>query len=145
MSEIETKINLLRDMIKKASQDAVINSLARTVIGSPGGLDGIVRAYDFVKNKVKFVPEPFGQDNYQYPSYTLRTGFGDCEDHVGLLGSLLKAQGYEVGIKLVPRGGNRYHVYTVVKTPYGWLPLDTTIKSPIGTEVKARWAKIYPV
>jgi len=145
MPEIETKINLLRDMIKKASQDAVINSLARTVIGSPDGLDGIARAYNFVKSKVKFVPEPFGQDNYQWPSYTLRTGFGDCEDHVGLLGSLLKAQGYNVGIKVVPRGGNRYHVYTVVKTPYGWLPLDTTIKEPIGSEVRARWARIYPV
>jgi len=145
MPEIDEKINTLKDMIKKASQDAVINSLARTVIGSSGWMDGIVRAYNFVKNKVKFVPEPFGQDNYQYPSFTLKTGIGNCEDACGLLASMLKSQGYKVGVKLVPRGGNRYHVYTVVKTPYGWLPLDTTIQSPIGTEVKARWAKIYPV
>jgi len=145
MSEIDEKINTLKDMIKKASQDAVINSLARTVIGSSGGLDGIVRAYNFVKNKVKFVPEPFGQDNYQYPSYTLKTGIGDCEDSTALLGSLLKSQDYKVGVKLVPRGGNKYHVYTVVKTPYGWLPLDTTIKEPIGSEVRARWARVYPV
>jgi len=96
MPEIEIKINLLRDMIKKASQDAVINSLAKTVIGSPDGLDGIARAYNFVKNKVKFVPEPFGQDNYQYPSYTLKTGIGDCEDSCGLLASMLKSQGYQV-------------------------------------------------
>lgn len=144
MAEIEEKINLIRATIKEASLNEEIASLAKETIGSPD-LSGIVKAYDFVKDKVKFKEEPFGEDNYQHPLFTLKTGFGDCEDHLMLLGSLLKAQGYKVGVKLIPRGSNNYHVYPMVDTSEGWIPLDTTIKEDIGSEVKARWSKVYPV
>lgn len=144
MVEIEKKVNLIKATIKEASLNEEISSLAKETIGSPD-LSGIVKAYDFVKDRVKFEEEPFGEDNYQHPLLTLKLGSGDCEDHTMLLGSLLKAQGYQVGVKFVPRGGNNYHVYPVVETPEGRLPLDTTIKEPIGSEVKARWSKIYPV
>ena len=145
MPEIDEKVNLIRDTIRKAVFDKAINSLAKVVIGSPNGTDGIFKAYDFVKSRVRFEEEPFGQDNYQYPTFTLKTGAGDCEDVTMLLASLLRAQGYQVGIKLAPRGKDRYHIWLVVNTSEGWLPLDTTIPEPAGSEIRAEWTKVYPV
>jgi len=137
MATFGEKINLLRRLIDKGSKDVSIRSLA-------GSLGGITNTFNFVKSRVAFEEEPVGEDNFQYPTFTLKAGRGDCEDHCGLLGSLLKAQGYDVRLKVIPRG-ERYHVYPLVKSPYGWIPLDTTINKPMGSEVSGIWQKIYPV
>lgn len=137
MATFEEKINLLKELIDRGSKDASIRSLA-------GSLGGITNTFNFVKSRVIFEEEPFGQDNFQYPTLTLKTGRGDCEDHTGLLGSLLKAQGYDVRVKVIPRG-ERYHIYPLVKSSYGWIPLDTTIDKPMGSEVNGIWQKIYKV
>ena len=146
MTELDKKIGSIKNTIKRAAINTAITSLVKNIIGSPDGdYNAVEKTYDFVKSNIKFEEEPFGQDNYQYPTHTLQTRTGDCEDHVLLLGSLLIAQGYKVGVKLIPRGGEKYHVYLVVKTNIGWLPLDTTIPQPMGKEVGALWSKIYPV
>ena len=111
---IEQKVRVLIDIIRGASVDKVIRDLVFS-FGHPDGFNTVKSVYGFVKNNIDYVEEPFGQDNFQYPTFTLRTRFGDCEDHAALLGSIFKAQGYNVAVKVAKTGQSRYHVYPLVQ------------------------------
>ena len=136
------KIRLLRETIIKASREPEIMRLALSFSGSGG--DVISNVYNFVKSNIRYVKEPFGCDNFQYPTYTLRVGFADCEDVSMLIGSILKAGGYTIGFK-VAKVSDGYHVWPVVYKDGRWIALDTTIKKPMGCEVTGEWKKLYIV
>ena len=136
------KIRLLRETIIKASREPEIMRLALSFSGSGGDVIGNV--YSFVKSNIRYEKEPFGCDNFQYPTYTLRVRFGDCEDHTMLIGSILRANGHMVGFK-VAKVSDGYHVYPVVYRDGRWIALDTTIPEPMGCEVSGEWKKLYIV
>jgi len=142
---VDQKVKVLIGIIRQAANDKVIKNLAHNFGSYQDGMRDIKSVYDFVKTNISYINEPFGQDNFQYPTFTLRTRFGDCEDHTALLASIFKAQGHNVAIKVVKTGKNRYHVYPVVEVNGKWLPVDTTIKEPLGSEVKSRWGKMFLV
>jgi transglutaminase-like putative cysteine protease len=110
----------------------------------------------FVQERIYYVNEP--DERLQTPTYTLRVGYGDCDDGgilyyalcrsvrlpVKLVISGVTASGkkvrYHQGDKRLPSGVNWAHVYTAVgDRPYGepqWRYADPSLKgAPLGWDV----------
>jgi len=85
------------------------------------------------------------QDNHNFVLADSGAIVHNCEDHTALLGSIFKAQGYNVAVKVAKTGQSRYHVYPLVQVDGRWIPVDTTIKKPLGSEVRSTWTKVYLV
>ena len=92
----------------------------------------------FVKTKVMYVPDPRGFEYVTAPDVMLaeilqrgRT-FGDCDDHVLLLNTLLWTLGFDthfVAVKLPPAGKLFDHVITGVEIEGSWKLIDPCCKA----------------
>lgn len=110
----EKALIVAREIVKH-SRDPEIIDLARK-LGNPFAV------FSYLKQRVKYRKEK-GDVLYE-PEEVLRRGYGDCEDLTVLFGSIVKAQGYPVGIRLV-RDGTR-HIYPIVLIRGNWTVFDLT-------------------
>jgi len=92
----------------------------------------------FVKTRIKYVPDVRGVETVQGAVYTLKYGFGDCDDQSVLLAALLESVGQPARFRAVAFKPWQYsHVYVQVRPgnvgpwmgvetirdmPYGWNP-----------------------
>jgi hypothetical protein len=93
---------------------------------------------NFVKQRVRYVPDPFGFEYATAPDVMLaeilqrgRT-HGDCDDHVLLLNTLLCSVGFStrfVAVKLPPARELFDHVVTGVDIDGAWKIIDPCAKS----------------
>lgn len=116
-----------------------IVTLARQIIEKVGGppnnknYSGFVRAlFEFVRDKIRYVPDILGVEMLQTPTRTLEIKTGDCDDKAILLAALLSSIGLATRFVAVGfKGGGYAHVIVEVKLgrhPDGsprWVPLDT--------------------
>ena len=122
---------------------------------------------DFVQHKLYYVNEP--GERLQDPTYTLKVGYGDCDDLVIVLGALLesvrlpwkvvisgtkgrKKVRYHAGDKFPggeKKGYNWSHIYLMVGnrpfTPSKWSYAETTVRgAPLGWDVVDGDASAFP-
>jgi len=89
---------------------------------------------EWVQQHVTYVNE--GEETFQTPIRTLANGYGDCDDHTTLIGSLLESIGIpsEV-VGLEHDGKGFFHVFPRAKVRAAGrliaLPLDSTLDFPI--------------
>ena len=92
-----------------------------------------LEAYYFVRDNIRYRPDPFWKDSWQYPLDTLSSRQGDCEDKATLLCSILLANGYRSYCRIAyveHNGGKReYHVYVLVHVLGKWVPLDPSCQA----------------
>lgn len=50
----------------------------------------------YVRDGIRYIEDPAGEDLYQSPEKTMQLGFGDCNNKVALLGSLARSIGFPV-------------------------------------------------
>lgn len=116
----------------------------------------IVAIHNWVRDNIRYVHDPIGQETLSYPEETLfNSRAGDCDDmvitEIAMLGSI-GVEAYPVVVGMYP---NHYsHVYLYAKVPSGsgrnagkTIPLDPIMKDwPAGKEamqgIKAK--KTYP-
>jgi len=109
--------------------------------------DEITAIYEWVKNNMRYTRDYSNVEYIKTPERHLRDiaerglAFGDCDDHVTLLGSLLYAVGYVTRIVIIQSKGNTEggynHIYLYVNIPQtnNWVSLDATAKDkPFGWE-----------
>lgn len=116
--------------------DPRVKSVATRVasIGCEGELVCQAKSmYLFVRNNIRYVPDPRGTEYISDPLSTLKDGGGDCDDQALLLANLLGAIGIRTRFVFVPG-----HVYVQAqladaldkyKTEADWVTLDSTCKS----------------
>jgi len=117
----------------------------------------------WVQDKIYYVNEP--DERLQDPLYTLRVGYGDCDDMTILLGSMLESirmpwklvlSGVKNGQKVryhegekFPRGVKWSHIYLTVGnrpfSPTKWIYAETTLRgAPFGWDVVAAEGAAIP-
>lgn len=148
------RIKFMRGVAVRAGRDPRIRDLAASIVAHLPQ-----RAFDlqaaailkWVQNHIDYLNEP--GEILQDPLYTLRVGYGDCDDMAILLGALLEAlrldfrfvlAGKRAGRRLrwhegepFPQGVSWSHVYVQVGTPAfrprKWSYMEPTIKTaPLG-------------
>ncbi len=111
-----------------------------------------VAVHNWVRDNIRYINDPIGQETLCHPEYTLQLGAGDCDDlstlEAALLGSLgIDTQFVVVGLRPAPAGYSHVYLRAEVKTPTGmtWMPLDPIMRQyPAGWEVpNAKRKKIY--
>ncbi len=81
---------------KVVSRDENVRAMAaRAVTDYPGkyNIYQVCAIFDNVKNEVKYISDPRGEDYWTGPDETLKVMAGDCEDHAILLCSLTESIG----------------------------------------------------
>lgn len=106
------------------------------------------KLYEYVRDEIQYVYDPFGIEEIQSPQVTLKLRSGDCEDQAILLTSLLLAIGFESALLFADANNDGLpdHVYSAVYIPkapdytkpfakkklndgkdlHDWIPLDPT-------------------
>lgn len=92
----------------------------------------------WVCQNIRYIPDPTDVELVKDPERLLQTGSGDCDDIAVLCAALLLAVGKTPAFMLVAFHGAPMpsHVFAVVKTPNGWVPLD-----PVANRVTAKMMK----
>ncbi len=77
------------------------------------------KLYEYVRDEIQYIYDPFGMEEIQKPELTLKLRSGDCEDQAILLASLLLAVGFKPALLFADadNDGLPDHVYTAVYLP----------------------------
>lgn len=96
------------------------------------------RVYHWVIDHMSFRNDNFGVETLQSPAYMLQQieangrAYGDCDDFVILIGTLLKVLGYAVKIRVIRYEGLKefsHVILAVMIRGRGWAELDGTVRS----------------
>jgi transglutaminase-like putative cysteine protease len=99
----------------------------------------IRRCYEYARDKITYRRDPANVESISDARRTIEAGYGDCDDKVILLCSLLGVIGYRTRFVVCGFKPNHFsHVYLEVHTRRGWLGLDPTPENaPYGWQQKA--------
>ena len=98
---------------------------------------------NFVKTRMRYIPDPFGFEFVTAPDVQLaeilKSGitYGDCDDHVTLLNTLLCSVGFDthfVAVKLPPAGELFDHVVSSVNVNGSWFIVDPCAKGVVAPQ-----------
>ncbi len=139
--------------IRKGRKHPAVREFAVNAIVNAGVRErdyrGEVRAITTaVMRRLRFTRDIFGIETiHSAASLAQKYEAGDCDDHTILLGAALESVGHETRVKIIGQQAGRYrHVYLDVLIRGEWVPVDPTLKHrPIGSEVRHRVARTYPV
>jgi hypothetical protein len=100
--------------------------------------------YHFLRDKVKYRPDPDGIERLQRPSLTILYG-GDCDDKTIVAMSYFELNGIPYRLAVADYGKGWEHVYAEVKVgSRGFVPFDTScLVCDMGAERKYIKKKIY--
>lgn len=128
-------LNAMVSFARSAKKDVGINTLAKQIIASAPGRANQKNYYDFirvlqhfVRDCIRYVPDPQGLEWVQSPQRTLEIRSGDCDDKATLLGALLATVNIPAQFMAVGYGGQDApysHVFVQAKYNRNWIPLET--------------------
>ncbi len=166
------RLDVISRIAKMRGRDPKIATLAVNILKQAGAQPRQYKKQaaallNFVQNKIYYVNEP--GERLQDPLYTLKVGYGDCDDLVIMLASLLesiripwklvisgtkgrKKVRYHQGDKFpgaAKKGYNWSHIYMMIGdrpfVPQKWYYAETTVRgAPLGWDVVDGDASIFP-
>ena len=102
---------------------------ARQLCGMRDELCEITQLWNFWVLNVRYAQDVANQDTYPTLQATLEAGSEDCDGFTIGLAALCGAMGYHSIARVISvRGDTWDHIYPVIKTRAGWIPLDATEK-----------------
>jgi transglutaminase-like putative cysteine protease len=105
--------------------------------------------YDWVKRNVRYTRDIFRVETLHSARRTLETRAADCDDFTILLGAMLLSTGHPVRIVLTgfrPHKPHAYsHIYPEVFVLGRWVPVDATVRHPIGWAPPAIWKSVCEI
>ncbi|MCP4902929.1 MAG: transglutaminase domain-containing protein [bacterium] len=125
----------MRRMVNASLTSPLVRDAATKIASEFGGRDYVGHATGirrWLTDHMQYVPDPRGVELVHSPQVLLRriesTHYvqGDCDD-IAVLGAAL---GKSIGLRArfvvlgFRRGGGYSHVYTILRTPKGWVDLD---------------------
>lgn len=132
-------------VVKQARTDPIIRQTAADLVAycTPGDYRAEVDAcFIFVRDNIRYLQDPNGEERLEYPAQLLITRQGDCDDKATLLAALLESIGHPCRFVAVGycQPGEFEHVY--VETRIGprdnWVACETTLNVDLG------WAPVPP-
>lgn len=101
----------LDDQDRKAALDAALESVTRTVSGLVRTGAAPPAAGEIRAGRVRWQPEPPGDEHFDLPSTILARGHGDCDDLAPWHAGSLRASGRDPGARAIVRksGPKRWH------------------------------------
>lgn len=104
---------------------------------SDNDLAGMLRnLVKFVRDRVRYVPDPHGFELVTAPDVVLAEilskgqAYGDCDDHVLLLNTLLASVGFPTAFVAVKQDSDEFnHVLSAVSLNGKWIEVDPCDKS----------------
>jgi len=150
------RVNEIKYLIQKYSGDPQIRQIAANIvtkkiklgkheywkIPEEDYINELNEIFKWVKNNIRYELDPLKKDIIEDPFTTMRLKLADCDGMTVLVGSLVGSLGYPVAIKVIKQSerGRMYHVYPLVglppTNPKRWLAMDTSLKEPIGYQVR---------
>jgi len=135
-------MNQLAKLIKTGRVDPLIRDTAWRVIRGLAERDELSEAkslFSYVRDKIRYVRDPYGEDVFEDAKFTLGRRSGDCDATCVLLGAMLQSVGFPYRIKVVSRDGRRWtHVFGVCGIPKSkpakWVAVDASAPRPMGWE-----------
>lgn len=132
----------MRQLVVEGSEAPEVYAAATQVIAQANAVqphDALLALFRFVRDSVRFKPDPVGVEQLQSPRVTLLARTGDCDDKSTLLVALAEAAALPITWKFRVIGTrarypNRFnHVYPVAYLGTRELPLDPTYRgTPAG-------------
>lgn len=127
---------LLGDIVDGMKKFAVAGSTSPKIILLAQGICQKVTSGDYasevlainywVCQNIRYIADPTNAELVKDPERLVQTGSGDCDDIATLCAALLLAVGRQVAFMLVAFRNSPMpsHVFAVVQTPNGWVPVD---------------------
>lgn len=134
---------ILNELAKIRDYYAQFPFVRRTAIhfGEPRGDNDLESLFsnlvDFVKQRMTYLPDPYGFEFVTAPDILLSeiiqrgTAYGDCDDHVLLLNTVLASVGFRTGfaaVKMSPSSEMFDHVISQVLYNDTWTDVDPCAK-----------------
>lgn len=131
--------------LRTGLQSSAVRQLAEEAEAEPALI------FDFVRRTFPYVPDPVGFELFISPHriaedyYNGRIRGGDCDDLAMLTAAMIGSVGYESRVMLIALGGLSVdHAVAQVRTPLGWLNLDTVSSLPLGWYLPGWKTYAYP-
>lgn len=126
----------LSDIVDAMTKFAIVGSRSTKIILLAQNICQKVTSGDYasevlainywVCQNIRYIADPTDMELVKDPERLVQTGSGDCDDIATLCAALLLAVGRQAALMLVAFRGAPVpsHVFAVVKTPNGWVPVD---------------------
>lgn len=142
--DAESIILHLQNFVEMYGRDPEVRAAALQIIRSTKDNDQPHHAaviLDWVRTRMVYLADPDGAEWFISPLVTLatlregKTAYGDCDDHVMMLGSLLQSIGIPVVVQGVSlgHGGNYDHVMLAALVDGRWVDMDPCAKHGMPT------------
>jgi hypothetical protein len=89
----------------------------------------------WVRTNVRYIREP--KETFQSPSYTIRSGAGDCDDHANLVHAIARNAGLPARVVPLWKDGQIRHAVSQVAIDDAWTWAETTVRAKLGEHPRA--------
>lgn len=115
---------------KRDARDADVIALARQITRGLSRKEFSRELARWVPAHVRYVEEEI--ETFQSPIFTVRLGYGDCDDHAAIVTACGKALDLPVELAFLDDGGQPGHVFSCFYEQGTWTPAETTIAAYYG-------------
>lgn len=127
----------MSELVKRGKKHPQIREKATSLVqnlGQKNYLGEIQALHQFVRDNIRYVRDIRGVETLHFPEQILTQEYGDCDDKVVLLASLLESIGHPTRFVAVGfKGPDEYsHVFVDTRYGPGWLTLETTENVSMG-------------
>lgn len=125
---------LVKDALKRPKvRLQAIRILERANVPNKNQLHAAAAIWRWVRDHVRYIPDPVDVETIQDPEITLTLRAGDCDDHTALVAALAQSIGIPVRLRVVGQSPDRFeHIFGELFVNGKWMPADTTHSKAFG-------------
>ncbi|MGH8743682.1 MAG: transglutaminase-like domain-containing protein [Burkholderiales bacterium] len=136
---VKATLYLMRRLVRQYKIDPNIRHVAASLVQHLPQKDWagqVERLHAFVRDDIRYLRDIDGIETVQTPDKTLELAYGDCDDKVTLLATLLQSIGHPVRFIAIgtKTPGEFSHVFLDTLIGRKWVSLETTEPVPMGWE-----------
>lgn len=144
-------LKIMVNMVLEYRASPTVRVTAQSLVKECASRDTVcqVRALqEFVRDRIKYLPDVRDVETIQTPDYTLAMGSGDCDDQACLMSAFVESLGKQSRfLAQAVRGGDFSHVSSQVLLGTRWVNLETIVPVlpepwgglPAGTPTPIGW------
>ena len=130
-------IGAMRQLVNAYKTDLEIRQAAASaafLTAEKDELAEVEAVFNFVRDHIRYLKDVHGVETLATPDKTLMLQYGDCDDQVTLLASMLESIGYPTRFVITGYSDPRIfeHVYMQVLVGNHWIDLDPTEPHDMG-------------
>lgn len=134
---VRQTLGAMRQMVERFKASAAIRQCATSIVflaPEKNERAEIEALFHFVRDSIRYTRDIHDVETLSTPDKTLAGRFGDCDDQVTLLCTLLESVGYPTRFVIAGYQGNGdySHVYCQCFDGADWIDLDPTEMQPMG-------------